>query len=241
MHDGSTRFTRWGLALAVLCLPAMAWARQARTDRFEITRSQGVVQQIKVHLAGQRQVLVLDRFTDIESFVEAERRKFSAPARQDPVCGALSDPQSCEQTCYWASKARPFGRARLLSASGRVQWRWQAGEQEAWRSLLSADTSKVPDGACLSPDGKHLATTAYFLDQGGDPSPGSALAGQGVVKLSSRFEVAEAVGRKTQEPFGHPRFTRFISWRADQPHTVVFEVTRPETDNQTVVDEGVAK
>jgi hypothetical protein len=240
MHDGTTRLTRWGLALAVCCLPAMA-AAQARADRFEITRSHGAVQQIKVHLADPRRVLVLDRFTDIESFVEDEKRKFSAPARLDPVCGALSHPRACERTCYWAGKARPFGRARLLNASGRLLWRWQAGEQEAWRSLLSADTSKVPDGACLSPDGKHLATTAYFLDQGGDPAPGNALAGYGVMKLSSRFEGAEAVGRKTQEPFGHPRFTRFISWRTGQPHTVVFEVARPETDHQAVVDEGPVK
>lgn len=62
-----------------------------------------------------------------------------------------------------------------------------------------------------------------------------------MVDVPSRFKDAKVVGEKSGEPFGHKRFTSFMAWRADQPHTLVFEVTRPENDNRVVVDEGVAR
>ncbi len=227
------------LVLLVAALPARA-QHQAKTDWFEITRSEGVVKQIKIHLVRQNQVVILDRFTPIAAFVKNEKENFSTPVEQDAVCKKFPQPQSCEQSCYWASKARPFGRVRLQTQSGQIKWQWQAQKNEAWPTLLSSSTNPLHEGSCLSPDGQYVVTAGYFLRQAANPSPQNSLAGYSVVKIQSQFKAAEVVGQKTQEPFGHERFTRFEAWQTQKPHTLIFEVNRPDTGSDvSVMDKGV--
>jgi hypothetical protein len=223
-------------------LPVSTWA-QASTDWFEVKKSQGLVQQIKIHLTQQNKVLVLDQFTDFPSFVANEKKNFSKSSHSDGFCQKLPNPQACEQTCYWASKARPFGRARLQTVSGKTQWRWQAKKNETWSTLLAARGGPTFDGSCLSPDGKYLTTTAYFLnvDEDENISLTHALAGYAVVKIEPQFSGVEVIGKKTKEIFGHKHFTSLVGWQDHKPHTLIFEVMRPENDHQAIVDEGTPK
>jgi hypothetical protein len=230
----------WGVALAMSCLSAGAVARQqpAGAPRFEIAKAHGLVKQIKVHLADQGKVLVLDRFTDIEVFVEREKQEFSKPARLDPVCKKLPGSRVCEQTCYWAGKARPFARARLLNAAGQVQWRWQAGEEDTLSRLLPSSTDKVADGACLSPDGKYLTTLIYGPRVSDEPL------GAEVLNVAARFKGVDAIGAKTKKPFGDKRGTYFVRWQAGRPHTLVFMVLPaepPYNEEDEVLDHAVLR
>jgi hypothetical protein len=228
------------LVLAAACLCAPAWA-QPEAGSFEVTKSRGLVTQVKVHLVEPGKVLVLDRFTDNEELVANEKSEFSKSSRQDRGCQKFSSPQACERSCYWASKARPFGRARLQdAASGRTLWRWQAGKDESWLGLLSPFEPQAPGGSCLSPDGKYLATVSYS-PAANVPDGAATLVGFGVKKVAGKFEHAEFTGQKTHEPFGHKRFTDFVAWKVGRPHTLVFNVMRPENDNQVIVDEGAPK
>jgi hypothetical protein len=199
-------------------------------------------------MTAEKKVLVLDRFVDDEQFVKREQEKFSVTAAANPGCtspvGTNPNAQSivCEQACDWASKARPFARARMKNTRGQLLWQWQARARTEHLELLSVpsqrDGSDGHDG-CLSPDQKYLAVTSYLMDAGGDAVPAQSLAGYAIVKLAPGLTAVKVTGKKTGEAFGHKRFTRFIAWKAGDPHTVIFDVTRPEKNDIEVIDEGV--
>jgi hypothetical protein len=211
--------------------------------RYEVKKIDGRVSEIRIFMTAEKKVLVLDRFIDGEQFVKREQGKFSTAAA-DPACISPAGVKSnaCEQTCYWASSARPFARARMKNARGQLLWQWQAKARNVHLALLSVPSQR--DGSsghegCLSPDQKYLAVTSYLIDADSDSSPAQSQAGYAIVKLVPGLAAAKVTGKKSGEAFGHKRFTRFIGWKTGEPHTVIFDIARPEKDNVEVIDEGV--
>jgi hypothetical protein len=212
--------------------------------RYEIKRADDRVVEIRIQL--KQGALVLDRFVDDAALVEREQKKFSAAAADDANCAALGGPGLCEHTCYWAAKARPFTRMRMLGRTGGFKWSWHASKQDAAPALLSAIAQSVSGeanitaGECISPDEQFITLSGYLLQPGGDNAAANSLMGYRVARLTATKANVKVVGQKTGEVFGHKQFTRFIGWKREAPHTLVFDVTRPENNNQSIVDEGSA-
>lgn len=235
-------------ALIALCVfasgfaGALAYAGEA--VRYEVKSTNGAVSEIRVHLTAQKKILVLDRFIDGESFLKREQEKLSTPASADEACAAYADAHACEQSCYWASKARPFSRVRMKNAQGQLLWQWQARVRDTRLALLSVparatDSGAVTHDGCVSPDAKYLAVAGYMHDASGATSPAQSLAGYAIVKLAPGLKSTKISGKKTGEAFGHARFTRFVGWKKGEAHTVVFDIMRPEKNNIESIDEGV--
>lgn len=214
------------------------------TPRYEIKRADDRVVEIRVPL--KQGVLVLDRFVDDPAMIEREQKKFAVAAADDANCAALGGATACEHTCYWAAKARPFTRMRLLSVKGGLKWSWRVPKGDAAPALLNA-VVQAPDGVgnivageCVSPDERFIALSGYLLQPGADNSASASLMGYRVARIAPQQTTAKVTGKKTGEAFGHKQFTRFIGWKKDAPSTVVFDVTRPEKGNESIVDEGAA-
>jgi hypothetical protein len=204
------------------------------------------VSEIHIHIPAQKRILILDRFVDGEAFIKAEQIAFRAAATSDLTCQALAANGACEQSCYWASKARPFARVRAKNLRGQLIWQWQARPHEARLRLLSAPLNSdakddVVAGECLSPDAKYIAAASYRIDDAGEKesSTAGALTGYVIIKVAPPFSPALVRGKKSGETFGHKRFTGFVGWKKSAPHTLLFEVMRPEGGNVTLIDEGV--
>jgi hypothetical protein len=233
-----------GCAIALLGGCWISFAAIA-TPRYEIKRADDRVVEIRIQL--KQGALVLDRFVDDAALIEREQKKFAVAPADDANCAALGGPGSCERTCYWAAKARPFTRMRLLGPTGGLKWSWRAVKRDAAPALLSAiaqsvnDEASVTAGECISPDEQFIALSGYLLQPGGDNAAASSLMGYRVARIAPARAEVTIVGKKTSEIFGHKQFTRFIGWKKNAPHTVVFDVTRPENNNQTIIDEGLAR
>lgn len=235
------------VCLTVPCVPFAARAA-AGADRvhYDIKKSDGRVSEIHIHIPAQKRILILDRFVDDEVFVKAEQIAFRRAASEDLTCQALATNGACEQSCYWASKARPFARVRAKNLRGQLIWQWQARPHAERLRLLSAPLNSdakadVTVGECLSPDAKYIAAASYQIDVAGEKenSTAGALTGYAIIKVAHPFSPASVRGKKSGETFGHKRFTGFAGWKKSAPHTVLFEVMRPESGNVTLIDEGV--
>jgi hypothetical protein len=215
-----------------------------RPSRYDIRRAGERVVEIRIPL--KEGVLVLDRFVDDAAMIEREQKKFAVAPADDANCATLGGAGACEHTCYWAAKARPFTRMRMLSAKGGLKWSWRAAKGDATPALLSAPAlppagaEDTMAGECISPDARFIVLSGYLLQPGADNSAAASLMGYRVARISPQQAVVPVVGKKTGEAFGHKQFTRFAGWKKDAPSTVVFDVTRPENNNESILDECVA-
>jgi hypothetical protein len=238
----------------VICVIGwMMWSsvgavRPVDAAEYTIQRTDDRVTEIRVKLKSG--TLVLDRFVDDEDFVLREQKKFALSAADDANCAALGGASACERSCYWAAKARPAKRVRHIGTDGKTRWTWQARANDARITLQHAALTQaegapaIAPGECVSPDEKFIATAAYLPNYSrGNPVAAAATSssGYGISKIAPRFPTTKVVGPKTREPFGHPRFTQFIGWQQGAPHAVVFDVTRPERDNQSVTETAQPK
>lgn len=227
-------------AVIAIVLVGDAAAQKVRhTAVFEVTRKDGKVDHIAIHVRATGDDYLVDRFVDDDGALAHEAEAF-AGAYGSPGCTLSGSGRSCRATCAFAENARPFTRLRHRTADGQITTLWPVGKERsaggALKFYAGASSASSKAGDCISPDGRFISLYGY-------PAPYDSEQGKrpGIYALSANLPAVPFLGVSSAKTYGEDRYFLFAGWKAGKGHRLLFNWGGDDGTGKPIDDQALPR